>query len=740
MTGCPRSGCGGTFDEDGFCDTCGMTAPASAPAASAPTPAPAEPVDTDRTARTAPSGSMAGSRRGSSRSSNRGLLGAGLVEVPRVPYRDPRTAILTDPRVPESARFCSACGAQVGRGRDGRPGRTEGFCTSCRTRFSFSPKLAPGQLVHGQYEVLGCLAHGGLGWVYLALDRAVADRWVVLKGLLDTGDADATAAAVAERRFLAEVEHPNIVKIHNFVEHPDPDGAAVGYIVMEYVGGQSVKDMLKELRATDGPDACLPVPRGIAYALEMLPALGHLHAHDLVFCDFKPDNMIQTEEQLKLIDLGAMRRLDDEDGAIFGTVGYQAPEIAEDGPSVASDLYTVGRALAVMTLPFDFQRTFVDRLPDPADQPPLARYDSYHRFLLRATARRPEARFGSAQEMRDQLTGVLREVLAADDGVARPGVSTEFTPERRSFGVSATLDPPTAATIAGALPVPQADAADPSAAFLATITAIAPAMVAEQLKNAPQDSPEVRLRLVRAHLEAGETGPAGTLLDTLASDRRLDRRWTVDWYRGVAGLIDGDLTAAARRFDAVYSALPGEAAPKLALAVCAELSGDAAAADRGHRAVWRTDRSYDSAAFGAARTAAARGDRRSACDVLCTVPETSRHHVTASLAAATVLVVGDEPRLDELVAAGDLVTGLGADVDTRRAASVSARVLEAALGWTAAGHDAGDSRVLGCRMTEPDLRVALEDCYRVLARHASTAVERIVLVDRANRIRPRTWV
>ena len=97
--------------------------------------------------------------------------------------------------------------------------------------------------------MLGCLAHGGLGWIYLARDRnvsdTVADRWVVLKGLIDTGDADAMAAAVTERRFLVEVDHPNIVKIHDFVQHPDPStGTDVGYIVMEYVGGQSLRDLL----------------------------------------------------------------------------------------------------------------------------------------------------------------------------------------------------------------------------------------------------------------------------------------------------------------------------------------------------------------------------------------------------------------------------------------------------------------------------------------------------------------
>jgi len=108
------------------------------------------------------------------------MLGAGLVEVPPVPARDPAAAILPDPKVPENRRFCGNCGQLVGQARDGRPGLADGFCRNCGTRFSFTPKLEPGELVAGQYEVLGCLAHGGLGWIYLARDRNVSDRWVVL--------------------------------------------------------------------------------------------------------------------------------------------------------------------------------------------------------------------------------------------------------------------------------------------------------------------------------------------------------------------------------------------------------------------------------------------------------------------------------------------------------------------------------------------------------------------------------
>ncbi|WP_291414457.1 serine/threonine protein kinase [Actinophytocola sp.] len=604
--------------------------------------------------------------------------------------------------------------------------------------------------------MLGCLAHGGLGWIYLALDRAVADRWVVLKGLLDTGDADAMAAAVAEKRFLAEVEHPNIVKIHNFVQHHDAQTSSlVGYIVMEYVGGQSIKDMIKEIRRTEGAAACLPLPRAIAFVLEMLPPIGYLHTLDLLFCDFKPDNVIQTEEQLKLIDLGAVRHVDDEDSAVYGTVGYQAPEIASAGPSMSADLYTIGRTLAVMTFSFDFQREHQATLPSPAEEPLLAEFESYDRLLRRATAHEPSARFTSAEEMKDQLTGVLREVMAAEDGAPRPGPSTEFTPERRSFGIRTEAEPLDLAAVVGMLPVPRMDGSDPAAAFLATLTSTDPKSLVDELEHAPQATVEVRLRAARAHIELGDLATARRGLADLTRDATdLDRTWLIDWHQGLAALTEGKPAEARVLFDRVYSAVPGEAAAKLAIALCAEATGDWPAADHYYRTVWRTDRAYVSAAFGLARALLARGERLEAVDVLSSVPETSSHYVAAQLAAirarTRVDAAGDLTE-EDLVAAGTQLADL--EIDAERRAHASGEVLDAAYRWLLAGNggpaggqadgQAGGrpmGTVLGCTLTEEDLRTGLEKCYRTLARHADNTRERIALVDTANRIRPRTWV
>jgi serine/threonine-protein kinase PknG len=770
-TTCTYSGCTGTV-EDGYCDVCGMAPPAEAPApsgigTSSVTSATGGILSGRSASATGVTTSLRTGSAPSASSSARGMLGAGLVEVPAVPYRHPASAILADPEVAEHKRFCSNCDEPVGRSRGKRPGRTEGFCPNCGTGFSFTPKLKAGDLVGGQYEVLGCLAHGGLGWIYLARDRNVSDRWVVLKGLLDTGDAEALAAAAAERSFLAEVEHPNIVKIYNFVQHPEPKtGVLVGYIVMEYVGGQSLKDILLLWREQHDPDASLPLSQVIAYALEVLRALGYLHGLGLIYCDFKPDNAIQSQEQLKLLDLGGVRRATDTQSPIYGTVGYQAPEIATLGPSISSDLYTVGRTIAVMSFPFrGYSTTYVASLPDRADVPLLRRYESYDRLLRRATHPDPGERFQSAAEMAEQLTGVLREVLSAEDGKPRPAPSTLFGPERHTAGADFTvldhgIGPalgrlvPAAAT--SALPVPLVYGADPAAGFLAGLTIREPDALAAALVAAPVSSPEVGFMLARVRIELGALPEAQTQLDEI--EAQVPGDWRVDWYRGLAALAGGRFDQARRFFDGLYTWMPGEAAPKLALAFSLELAGDPArrppaaersprpatpydsAAARLYEAVWRTDHSHVSAAFGLARVRLAAGDRPGAVAALEAVPEISSQHLAGQVAAVAAAVRGRdlaELTEQELCAAGDRLAGLR--LEGGRGKELAAEVVEAALGWVLAGRSATTGRtLLGVPLTETGLRRALERTYRDLARLAQGPEDRHALVIRANAIRPRT--
>ncbi|MFC4945248.1 serine/threonine-protein kinase [Pseudonocardia sp. GCM10023141] len=759
-TACGRPGCTGVM-EDGYCNECGLAA-AEATTAGSTAGEPAATAAAGRTGLSSASGpataaaspafstgtGTAGSRpsrRGSTRTggsrSTRSRLGVGLVDVPPVPRLDPANALLVDPQVPEDKRFCSKCAQPVGRSRDGRPGRTEGFCPHDGAPFSFSPKLAPGMLVAGQYEVRGCLAHGGLGWIYLAVDRNVDHRWVVLKGLLDAGDADAMAAAVAEKRFLAQVSHPNIVTIHNFVEHPGDDGVPVGYIVMEYVGGSSLKQLLEARRRPDRTIEPLPVAQAIAYALEMLPALGHLHTLGLAYCDFKPENVIQYDRQLKLIDLGAVIRIDDRLSAVYGTVGYQAPEIREEGPSASSDIFTVGRTLAVLTLGIPpARRGVLTELPDPAHSMVLATHESFHRLLRRATDPDPLRRFESADEMAEQLSGVLRDVLAAEGVAAPPAVSTVFGPPRATFapGLLATgpdAGRPDPARVAAALAMPLVDATDPAAGLLASLAATEPAEVARIVATTDQPSLELRLRLVRAHLDDGDAAGARAALAELAAEGTDD--WRLGWLAGIAALLAGESTAACTAFDTVYSTLPGEAAPKLALGAAAECAGQDEAAGRYHAQAGRPDPNLADAAFGQARVALRAADRAGAITALDTVPESSNRNIAAQLAAVQATLLGRtgaEVPEPELRAAAARVERLHLDAGTDH--EVRASLLTAAVEHA----PSGGAPFLGTAWVERDLRLALERSLRASARLTTDRRERITLVDEANAARPRSWV
>jgi Protein kinase G tetratricopeptide repeat/Protein kinase G rubredoxin domain/Protein kinase domain len=493
---------------------------------------------------------------------------------------DPASTVLRDPEVPQEQRFCARCGTKVGRSRGDRIGALEGFCPNCGKRFSFVPELHPGDIAGGQYEVFGALAHGESGWSYLARDRAV-DRWVVLKPFVGTDDGLAMPAAPAERRFLAEIDHPNFMRVYDFMQHPGHSrtGRQNGYVVLEYVGGVSLRQ-LAQGQVAGGSTMPLSIGQIVAYGLEILDAVGYLHRRGLLYGDLNPDNVIVTNDGLKLTDLGAVRRSNDHDSPLRSTAGYGAPELPTRGASVASDLYSVGRMLAVL------KEDVVLQTPQ-ADVPRFTLFESYGRFLKRATHPDPERRFASAEEMAEQLAGVGREITALSTGSPQPSTSAMFS-----------ADP----TVPGRLPaLPEAISALP----------------------------------VPRSADAGS--------------------WQEDWQRGVAELAAGDYYTARLAFEVVYDAVPGELAPKLALALTAEGVSDLSTAARLHEMVWRTDPAYLGAAFGLARVYLAQGARGSALDILKVVgwrpsppgprPVARRRPGWRSFVAGLALSLSPVPRL-----------------------------------------------------------------------------------------------
>ncbi|MFK3984617.1 tetratricopeptide repeat protein [Micromonospora sp. NPDC050397] len=696
----------------------------------------------------------------------------GLVEMPVVPPRDPLAAIRADHAVPERARICarSSCRRPVGRTEGTETGLTTGFCPHCGTPFSFVPPLHDGDVIKQRYRIKGCIGYGGMGWIFAARDEDMDGSWRVLKRQRAAEDSTAAEAFVGERRALIALDHPNIVKIYDFV--PPEAGDGTPYIVMEFVGGQSLDEMRPRPSGWGVPGP-LPLPQVLAYGLAILDAFDHLHEQDWLYCDLKPDNVMHVGNRLKLLDLGAARRADDLDSPLLGTRGFEAPEVHREGAraaSVRSDIYTVGRTLGALSLAANtsqyLSRFPSGRAPDTVPQL-LDEHESYRRLLLRATDPKPERRFASAAEMYAQTRGVLRQVLAAQGQEVAPEASTLFGLAPRPFGAYDDLTTPLAAeTLATALPAPLMDLADSGAGFLGSIGAVQPAELIALLGRAPERSRDVLLRLTRAYLDAGQPElAAGTLTELAARPGTPADDWRLAWHHGLVALASGEAGAAREHFDTVYGWLPGELPARLGYAVACELGGDLAGAERHYEAVWATERSSLSALFGLARTRLRQGDRRGAATALDQAPETASHRSTAQIAKVRALLGGVAPAgpgVAELVDAAATVEALDLPGTVRE--SLTAEVLEKALAWSVprltpnqtqkrpsglmskgtSGQVPAQSdppgRVFGVPLVEDRLRERLAGVYRSLARQSVRRQERVALVDRANQVRPWTWL
>lgn len=741
---CAQPSCTGSI-VDGYCDVCGLAADVkSSPSAlstgatpqsaaggastrSATSRLSAVPLGSSRHGAEGPTGSRPTRRLNGGANPSR--LGAGLTQVPPIPDVDPQQSLMNPPVVSEEKRYCSVCQAAVGRSREGSPGRTKGFCPKCRNPFDFEPTLAAGNLLGGQYEVMGCLAHGGMGWIYLARDRNVNDRWVVLKGLLNSGDPDASRAAVAEKQYLAEVEHPLIVEIYNFVTSPDGNS----YIVMEYVGGSSLNNLLKDrMKANNGVFSAIPVDQAIAYIVEILPAFGYLHTLGLLYCDFKPANLIQVGDGMKLIDLGGVRRVNDDQSPIYGTVGFQAPEVAREGTTVASDLYTVARTLATLVFEFKgYQAQFETSLPSADDVPLFAQFDSLYRWLQKGTSLQPEDRFQTADEMREQLFGVLREVTAD----VASGAVTRSTPSQM-FGQPAAI----AQLLTWRdLPRLTVDRADAMASWLAAVTADEPAARLIALRSAPDTTAAVQIETADAALRSGNAVLAEQLAQLVLDADPWE--WRGVWLQGLAALSRGDASAAVAAFNAVYGQLPGELAPKLALAAACEAASEPAVAERLYATCARTDAGYvASGQFGLARIASQAGQRDAALQALDRIPPTSRAYGEARRARALIFASALDPvhALDDLGQAAREMEQ--ASLQPAEHADLRIRLLESSLEHVGTHGPQTDVQIGEVPAVELPLRRALEAAYRDAARLTDDHDTRVRLVDKANAVRPRSLV
>jgi formylglycine-generating enzyme required for sulfatase activity len=157
----------------------------------------------------------------------------------------------------------------------------------------------------GRYQVRRLLGQGGMGRVYLARD-VVLGRAIALKVVI--------GALLHEARVIAQLNHPNIVQLHDSGEHR---GGI--YLALEYVDGTTLRD-----RMTHGG---IGADEALRYALSIADALAHAHAAGIYHCDLKPSNvMVGRDGRIRVLDFGIARTADDAGGATSGTEAWMAPE------------------------------------------------------------------------------------------------------------------------------------------------------------------------------------------------------------------------------------------------------------------------------------------------------------------------------------------------------------------------------------------------------------------------------
>jgi eukaryotic-like serine/threonine-protein kinase len=209
-----------------------------------------------------------------------------------------------------------------------------------------------GTLLGGRYRLDAQIGRGGMSTVYRAFD-IVLERTVAIKLMHReiAADSDQLERFRREARAVAQLNDPFIVTVIDAGEEPSPDGHDPGvgapYIVLEYVDGETLKDLIRR----EGP---LDIPQAIAYAIEIARALGAAHERLIVHRDVKPQNvLIGAEGGAKITDFGIARSLTEEGltvaGRVLGTTDYVSPEQALGHPVTGqSDLYSLGVVLYEM--------------------------------------------------------------------------------------------------------------------------------------------------------------------------------------------------------------------------------------------------------------------------------------------------------------------------------------------------------------------------------------------------------
>lgn len=260
------------------------------------------------------------------------------------------------------------------------------------------------QVIDRKYHILRKLGEGGMGSVFLAKDM-ILDREVALKIInphLAT-DPKLLSRFKVEAIAQAKFHHPNIVVLHDFSQSGN-----LFYIVMEYVEGKSLKQVIRE-------EGALTIPRVINIFRQILSAISYAHKNKVIHRDIKPGNILLTsDDTVKITDFGIAKVFGIEGltsvGVMMGTPWYSSPEQILGGKiDERTDIYSLGVTLFEMLTgkvpfesppgsEFEIVRAHVEKEPPPPRSINPAIPIEMENIVLKALEKNPEKRFKNVDE------------------------------------------------------------------------------------------------------------------------------------------------------------------------------------------------------------------------------------------------------------------------------------------------------------------------------------------------------
>ena len=271
--------------------------------------------------------------------------------------------------------------------------------------------ITKGQKINDRYEIIRSIGEGGMANVYLGYDT-ILDRNVAIKILRGDLSNDEKFVRRFQREALSasSLAHPNIVEMYDVGEDDN-----VYYIVMEYVEGKTLKQLLKKRGS-------LTLSEAIDIMLQLTDGMAHAHDSYIIHRDLKPQNiMIKDDGQIKITDFGIAMALNatqlTQTNSVMGSVHYLPPEQASGkGSTIKSDIYSMGiifYELLSGSLPFKGDNAVEIALKHMRDPLPSLREmnssipQSIENVILKSTAKNPKNRYDDARSMYNDLLTAL---------------------------------------------------------------------------------------------------------------------------------------------------------------------------------------------------------------------------------------------------------------------------------------------------------------------------------------------